>query len=38
MARDLSRTVLQVAAYLVLNFPVLSSTGMGKEIFDDTPV
>jgi hypothetical protein len=33
MERDLSRRVLQVTAYLLLKFPVLSRTGMGEEIF-----
>jgi hypothetical protein len=38
MARYLSRTVLQVTAYLLLKFPVLSSTGMGDETLGDAPM
>jgi hypothetical protein len=38
MERDLSRKELQVTAYLLLKFPILSRTGMGEEIFYYIPI
>jgi hypothetical protein len=38
MESDLSCTVLQVTAYLLLKFPVFSRTGMREEIFYDISI